>query len=257
MQSKLAKYICDSLSKPSLKIMPFFHNVDSLKIRDIIETGALKTKKCPVFNEPLVYLFYGRPAYKLTNENGNWSDEFHTPISFILSSNSSINIKRIYPFDTGAFTAGFYENHVPKEFSIDNFLLGTSHEVPRMLIEIFFENNENYFLGKPTFSEHPKFLEYEVKAFLNIIKAKGQSPFDDRAYTIEYQLASDMEIKGNILAVVAPSEAFDDPLVYDKVVGEWNAIPLNYSTYHCGDLRTYHGAMFEKIKNFLKKKDYL
>ncbi len=258
MPSPFARYIKTKIALCSMSDMPFFHNVLSLHFWDIIQSGVLKTKHCSIFKEPLVYLFYGRPAYKTGSENGEKRrrDKLKVPISFILKPDCTRSVKRIYPFDTGGFEE-HYREYIPKEYDYNRFFLGTAHETAKKLIELFFGSNGNYYSGSSCYKEEVKFHEMEVKAYLNVLEATGSTPFDDRAYTVEYQIPSDIDLSKNVIAVAAPSEAFNDKEITNVVVGKWGAVPLDYEISRFCDIRTVHGHMCERIRFFLKDKGYI
>ncbi|MBW8038458.1 MAG: hypothetical protein FVQ85_00480 [Planctomycetes bacterium] len=261
MPSPFAKYLNTKVKAPKLKLLPFFHSVEALRAGNIFADGSLKLRTCPVFKEPLVYLFYGRPAYKVGFDKGSrgQGDLFYCPVVFVLKPNNIplSPIKRIYPFDTGAFEDK-YRDLVPPEFSFERFFLGTSNVMTKKLIKFFFGSNEDYFRGKTCLQKNAvEWNQMEARSYLNILHMVGTSSFDDRAYTAEYQLGSDVDLAANILAVAMPEEALDAPDIYDLVINKWKATPLKYMTYHCGNISTFHGALFSTIHEFLKKRKYL
>lgn len=242
----------------SLRALPFFHSVESVYAVDIFNTEKLKTHHCDVFNEPLIYFFYGRPAYKVGSNQGSCGpDLFYCPTVFILKNSSSLSAKRIYPFDTGAFKS-HYKSHVPSQYGLDRFLLGTSKKLTKQIVSCFFGSNNDYLKGKSFLKvDDIPFHETEARAYLNILNTTGEIPFDDRAYTVELQIDSDFDLGKCVEAVVAPSEVFDSPEIYNTVVNKWKAVPLDYMTYHCGDIGTFHGQVFEIVRSYMKTKGYI
>lgn len=257
MTIPFSDFIHKQVKRPTVKAMPFFHNVDSVTGVRILKSGTLTTKLCDVFKEPLIYLFYGRPAYKIDFNNGNMrGDSLCCPISIILKPNSHIKIKRIYPFDSGGFQKR-YQSIIPKTIERDEFRLDHSTELVRKHIELFFKTNGNYFHGNSTFNQPITFTNTCIQTYVNIINTNGQTPFDDRVYTVEYQVDENIDLSKNILALAAPSKAFEDSEINEWVIKKWNAIPIAYSIYKYGNLLTYHGAMFEQIKSFLTSQNYI
>src|SRR5260221_12961876 len=84
------------LSKKSIpNLLPFFHSCDAVSFRSILLAKKILPTKCAVFkNEKLLYLFYGRPAYKsgILKRSGLRS---LLPSSFIIKCDDVKPIKRI------------------------------------------------------------------------------------------------------------------------------------------------------------------
>jgi hypothetical protein len=95
---------------PGWKLMPLTHISKGITADDIIHSGAISPIKCGVFNEPLAYFFYGRPAYRL-NGDDVIKMEAACPFCFVFDSGLIEKAKFIHAFDTGAFAKRLY-NHV-------------------------------------------------------------------------------------------------------------------------------------------------
>src|SRR5215472_7537403 len=62
----------------------------------------LEPRLCSVFNHPLIYTFYGRPAYmKAGDEYVN--DPAYLPIFLVINGDVLGDSAMIHPFDTGRF----------------------------------------------------------------------------------------------------------------------------------------------------------
>ena len=51
-------------STPTTRALPLAHNCDSYHFREIAKSQQLRPSFCGHFKEDLIYLFYGRPAYR-------------------------------------------------------------------------------------------------------------------------------------------------------------------------------------------------
>jgi hypothetical protein len=255
--SAFASYIEDKVPTTTLVAMPLFHNAKAVALWDILSKGALQPHYCEEFKEPLVYLFYGRAAYKVGADTGSRSDDFWSPVSIVMEPGCVPSIKRIYPFDTGGF-ATRYREHIPDYLSRDRFLLDGSPQIAQKLVDLFFGSNRNYLRGKKEFrGADVEFRHLEVRAYLSVLNSAGSMPFDDRAYTIEYQIDSEIDLSKCVIAVSAPSEAFDDPQIYSLVVDQWKALPLPYDTFRGGNAEIQHGQMFVQVRAFLEHRGYI
>src|SRR5215217_5621888 len=92
----------DKQSDPGWGLMPLTHITKGIGAEDIIRSGSVSPTHCDVFDEPLAYFFYGRPAYRVTGD-GAIRVEAACPYCFIFSSALIETATDIYAFDTGPF----------------------------------------------------------------------------------------------------------------------------------------------------------
>jgi hypothetical protein len=55
--------------KPALPILPAVHIARGVNINEIFATNKLRLTLCKNFNKELVYLFYGKSAYRLKSDS--------------------------------------------------------------------------------------------------------------------------------------------------------------------------------------------
>src|ERR1700730_8150266 len=84
------------------ELLPLTHTTDAYAFRNIISTRQLEVSDCIVFREPVLYLFYGRPAYRRSSAGKATSLDAFSLVSFVLRSELLPSPKRLFPFDTGA-----------------------------------------------------------------------------------------------------------------------------------------------------------
>src|SRR5258706_981135 len=86
--------------------LPLVHTTESYYLKKILKTGYIEARPCNVFTgEKLAYFFVGRAAYK--RELSQEAEYWELP-SCIVRSFTTHGVKRIFPFDSGAFKAKRY-----------------------------------------------------------------------------------------------------------------------------------------------------
>lgn len=234
--------------------MPLIHSTSMLNCRGVINDNCINTIDCDVFNEKLLYFFYGKPSYRVYSKSKSRNDIACYPVSFIMDPAFDIQIKRIFPFDSGAFHNGFYKSFVSELLPVESFELGTGMDVPQKIIDLFFGNNKSYYFGE--IKSGVKFgpLDFELNLYHQLISSTGESSVDDRRSSIELQVDRKIELnKNNIMAVVLPKSAMDDPDVLD-VLNKWEAEPITYNTYAGTAPIEYHIIIREYLGIFFKSK---
>lgn len=147
---------------------------------------------CDVHNEYLIYLFYGRPAYR-------WNYFPPYPVLFVFSRDHAIRPYKIYPFDSGAFHGKFYDGAYSND-DLSQYLLFSKNkgvgidDIPK-LIDAIWGDKKNYYSGTvPNETlmngQYADSLSDLDKEYLRFIYA-GPGPdgnygkADSRAFTIE------------------------------------------------------------------------
>jgi hypothetical protein len=251
---RFASY-CQSFS-PRRPTLPLVHSTDSFAFRSIITAGVLKVQRCEVFNEDLLYLFYGRPAYRVAQGKASRSDNVYMPVCLILKPELVQAPKRIYPFDTGAFDGGYFAPYLHEGMTRDDFLL-EEPDVPPRMIEAFFGSNKAYYFGEAKAGLDFDIDHMEVKAYYDLISATGEQVHDDRRFTIEVQSTDGVALSSNILAVVCPTAFLQKKEFEETIVSAWKAVPLTYDIYKGSRPIEYHYLMRDRIKTFLETRSYL
>ena len=162
-------------------------------------------RKCEVFDEYLVYLFYGRPAFRW-EEKGERKGIY--PICFQFASNA-IEPHRIFPFDSGAFYHNYY-NESTLNFSgkLEDYLLYgkdkglPSTQIPQ-LVHVVWQTNRSYYEGRllaPLSNVLSKSgLSSFDKEYLTFVNKKAwdqsERDGDSRAYTIEFQIKNHLSLE--------------------------------------------------------------
>ncbi len=256
MASSIRQYFDNRFSVLNLSanMLPFFHTCDAFFFRSILTEKKLIPTKCNVFeNENLLYLFYGRPAYKSSNLTSSRLNSL-LPVSFILRSDFTEKIKRITPFDTGAFQRGLYKDYIHPGMQVDNFFLTPNKEAIKKTISYFFDTNEAYFMGRATNNILYDPIDFEIESYYNLIKGVAQSAVDDRKATIEVQLECDFRLTfSSVEAVILPQNFLSSKVVEDTIRKELNADIITYESFGIPS-PLYYSQMLELTKQYLIKK---
>lgn len=242
--------------------LPLIHTTMSYNIRGIQQSNVLRATKCDVFrSDTLNYFFVGRPAYKYTSDVST-SSYWELPCCFIFEFAAVSDVKRIFPFDSGAFSNKLYPDYL-KMMNIDPFEVATVPNATGKIIGAFFGSAENYANLKAK-AEDNFLSEYgltvmdtEIKALHRLSTESSWSRFDDRRFSIEVQSTSDVELLvRKPLAVIAPSCYFDDDEFRKHVCNAWDAEAISYPLFTLNVVHTF-GQIYEKINEYFRRKGLL
>jgi hypothetical protein len=214
--------------------MPLMHTTDTSKFRSIVKDQIIHKSHDDNFDEDLLYLYYGRPAYRVNDEEKAANNPGNLPFCLIIRPDSVGDLKRIYPFDTGAFNKGAFNEYINDDLKNRNsFYLGNSLDIPPMVVNTFFGGNKEYYMGDFKRNLTVDFYDLEVQAYYDIIQDTGASVYDDRRYTIEIQTDHDLAINQglDIIAVVLPSKGADNPQYQKVIIDVWKALIIPYPLF--------------------------
>lgn len=236
-------------------ILPLCHTCDVYTFRSILKGGLLDVSQCEHFNERLLYFFYGKPAYRLSEDSVTSNLQF-CPVTIAIKLNKSQDIKRIAPFDTGAFFKKKYSQHMHPKMSCDDFLLPPTFDIPSRIVTQFFGSNVNYCEGMPNKKPIDP-LNLEAESYQNIIHDQAIRECDDRGHTIEVQTSKPFSLgKSNVLFVMLPKVLLDHDDICDILLNRWGVKPIGY-TSHSGRSSEYIGLIYKEFMTYLKKNGYL
>ena len=256
MTTKFSNF--STASAPVLPLLPFVHTTDWETMVSLIETApTLEPTLCPVFNEDLLYLFYGRPSFrKHAQEEPNSIKSFDL-VCLLMDSAALPAPKRVFPFDSGAFAGGIYKDHLHPRMKLEDFEIDPTLEAMARFVGTYFGENKSYYneVFRESIPYSPR--ETQVDSFLSIVRATGTTRYDDRRSAIEIQFERAIDLlSANVLAVIAPEDRFDDPLTLDFVVSKLNAEPLGYYCPHARPLEDAR-SIVQMAKDFYKRSGIL
>ncbi len=237
--------------------MPLFHNTWAFNFRTLSRANPAKLTPtdCPVFNERLLYFFYGRPAYRVLDEESDLLS--YAPVCFLLKPDAVTSVERVFPFDTGAFHTNRFSPYVHAKMNKADFELGTDASSARKAITAFFGSTRDYYVGRLSRTLTPTFSQMELAAYIDLVKRPSATAVDDRRYSIEIQTSASISLVGNTLAVVLPYEAMDDSEICTFVIDRLGARPIPYITALGIRPSAFHTAILQVVYEFLDKGGYL
>lgn len=237
--------------------LPYFHSCSGKAFRSILASGKIEKRQCNVFDEELVYFFYGKPAYRMPDLEGNTRDSSRFPVCFVLSDLEDSSIKRVFPFDTGAMAYGIYEDVCGPEVNPMKFEIGADRNAISLFLGYLYANEADYFHARPQKSmEDVGALLFELQQILSFIVNYVQSNWDSRAHTVEVQQDQEVDIlAAPIEAVILPESFLNDARVTDYLHNN-SIIPIDYSI-HKSNPRNATEVLFDNAKRYLQDKGLL
>ena len=246
---------------PNWGAMPLTHITRGVIADDILRSGQISPSPCRVFEQPLAYLFYGRPAYRI-GDNGVTKTESFCPFCFLFKPQIVEGAEAIHAFDTGAFAARMYSNVLPHEMSENDFRLN-SVAAANQLISATFGSQETYFdgdtrvIGKKPPAIRPH--DFHAKAYMDLVLAPGRNEPDDRVYSIEVVFTEPVPLNGALIGIVLPhtlcAEEDMAPWLEPLVKAGIPLIPYNFIPGRHPE--HYHTLMERAVKEFYQKQNFL
>lgn len=234
--------------------LPLTHLTDAETFLRITETSQVNPPDpCPVFNERLAYLFYGRPSYRLRDRNeGTTSLISILPVCLILKPISK-DIRRVYPFDSGGFH--LYSDYFHHSFTMDDYELDPILDSAEKIASHFYESNHHYMKGEPKGDIAISAASTKEQAYYNLIRAAAGSG-DERRSTVELQASAPLSVRDSLLAVIFPEELYSESKI-EAAIKSWNALPIPYS--HPRDIRVgeWWGVIWNLTVSYYRTEGYL
>lgn len=247
--NSIMKYISDNADYSVLPdILPVMHSCDGFDCEKIIVDKQLKPTLCPVFNEELLYFFYGKPSYPIgEKEKYNRTDNLCCPVCFIIDIDK-IDIYRVFPFDSGAFNSKMYLQFIHRHMQINEFELDNNCNAIRAYISVVFETNVKYLRG----ISGPKVDENTyVNSLLKMLSANGAFEIDERSNTIEVICKKAIDISKEVRGIVLPENLKRKQIICDFIDNN----NINYRTYEVRNMTAptrYNETVFQLVMQFIK-----
>lgn len=242
MTSSLERFLTKN-SIPTSEYLPLVHTTAAYHLARILKGGSIEPAPCDVFaGEDLSYFFYGRPSYKMTSDQR--AAKYWELPSVIILDYSSVDIKRTFPFDTGAFEGKRYP-HFMNMMPMEEFDASSTLDAAPKLVGTFFVDSSRYFRLKPRAKSdflsrfQVDVLEEEIRALYDLV-VEYDERIDDRRFSIEIQSSKSLELKdAKVLGVVFPEEYLESaPFV--ELAERLGAELLPYPSYPLKQEAYYH-----------------
>lgn len=225
--------------------LPLVHVTEMGIGKAVIVSGHLKARPCNVFGRDLLYFFLGRPAYRLRDEEQPSRYISRYPCVFVVDP-TYVKPDQVYPFDTGAAYAGYYENADP-HLGIQDYLLEGTHEGARRQLGFAFESTEDYFQGrlKPGLADDVPDFDQATHSFITIASQANRGinepgKYDDRASAIEIATTDYVDLKGAVELVIMPQQFLEgkDGSKNHELLDRMKELDLPVSVYEWQSTRT-------------------
>ncbi len=234
--------------------LPMVHTTEYFRLASIQASNRLQASACKIFKEPLLYFFYGRPAYRDASQIIPTRDVGFYPICFVFRPGTISNkAKRLYPFDTGASQSGLYEPAIKRTEALTGYPVLAVIESARKIVSCFFETEEQYLSNKPKPGLIFSSAESDARSYYELINGGGDPGCDDRYSAVEIQIAESLDISQDIMAVVLPVCFLEDADLANTILKVWHAEPLTYDADIGMRPIEFHGTIRNKIREFYRR----
>lgn len=235
--------------------LPLVHTTRCEVLPHIVANHELRSVTlCDVFNEHLIYFFYGRPAYRHTLGSEPSGNLDLCPVCFVFKTHTiGSSVKRVFACDSGGVHNGYFEHylHPPDR---DEMQLETTLDSARKLVPLVFGDNENYFLGNAKAACPPSFAPGSPAArFHALLTDTVPIAGDDRRSAIEVQMDSPVALDHHLLYVILPGELLDQAGTREAILQKWQAEPIGYDIYKYRQPHEYRTTICDIVKERFEK----
>lgn len=217
-----------------MPFLPAAHTMDGWRFR-IATTDFgidLDPDPCKVYGEQLTYLFYGRPAYRGHNKAESASLNSLYLVSFILDPTTLPPLRRMMPFDTGAFHSKLFAPAMHPKMGLPDFEVTPQIDSAAQIVARFFGANAAYWRGKPRTDLNGFGFNFEAESYAELISSNASSDYDDRRAAIEMQINQRIDFSTTgVIAVVLP-ECLADEAEVEAFLARSGADKVTYECYH-------------------------
>ncbi len=190
--------------------LPLVHTTRAKLFDKILDGETLNPTHCDQFEEDILYLFYGRPAYR-TPAAVSKRLEFNWPFSFVIDPSKVKSIRAVYPMDTGAFALDLYKGFFDPTTDRDDFALEGALVSAKKVTSFLYSSDRDYFTNDPKPSLTVPSRQFEAQAIkalaelpLSVQPEHANHPRDERSNSIEVQVDEVLSIKDTVLRLIAP-----------------------------------------------------
>jgi hypothetical protein len=238
--------------------LPMVHTTEYSRLPSIQSSDTLQARTCKVFGQPLLYFFYGRPAYRDASQIVPTRDIGFYPICFVFRPGTISTVaERLYPFDSGASQSGLYEPAIHRTVALTDYPVAAVIENARKIVSGFFDTDEQYLSNKPKSDLHFSATEGDAQAYYKLINGGGDPTCDDRCSAVEIQVARCVTVSQAIMAVVLPTSFLEDDDLAKTILNVWGAEPLTYSADVGMRPIEFHGTIRHLIREYYRRQGLL
>ena len=188
-------------------------------LRDILDARKIAPiESCPVLRKPLVYAFYGRPAYRNKADDTPSDLPYLFPALLLLDPDKVPQPKHVFGFDTGAFVAGLMDDYLDPYMPLFDFHLEPDVKSAARLAQAFFGTPRDFLANKPAGTFKAPAGEYEAFSYSKMVTSSGRgaNKLDDRICTPEL-VFEEIPIEDCVAAAILPDALAADPAIGGRI----------------------------------------
>ena len=232
---------------PFPKLLAWCHTTDAFALRAIVETGSFRLALCPVFSEELLYFFYGRPAYRFKDQAA-LNLTCKAPVVILLAPELLYQGKRMFPFDTGAFSEKRYAAYIHDSMQMSDFELECPSDAPQRHVTSFFGSNIDYLRVRARAPAVGCMGEFEAESMTALLTDRNISAADDRRTALELQSNEVIPFTHPIVrGLIIPDELLKAPFIRKLISSPSFKIDVcTYPLAHMKPAREYQVFLEER-----------
>jgi|JI9StandDraft_1071089.scaffolds.fasta_scaffold86368_2 hypothetical protein len=210
--------------------LPLVHTTRCEILPHIVASHELRSvTPCDVFQEHLIYFFYGRPAYRHALGSEPSGNLDLCPVCFVFKPHTiGSKAKRVFACDSGGVHKGYFEDHLfPPDR--DEMQLDTTLDSARKLVPLVFGDNSRYYTGEAKSALPAAFAPGTPAArFHALLTDTAAGAGDDRRSAIEVQMDSPVTLDHHLLYVILPMDKLNEPGIREVILQNWQTDPIGY-----------------------------
>ena len=198
----------------------------------ILKEGVIKAIPCKEFSdEPLTYFFYGTARYRSRPAKASLI-HLWLPMAFILKLDTTkLDIKRVFPFDSGAFKGGQYGETFHPAMPIEDFQLSAGSLAAQKCVQTFYGDNQSYLTELPISGLKYPAANFHINSYIELISNGTPDELDHRRSAIEFQIGTAVDLNQHeVIAVVIPDRLMDDEDFVNRIRSLCKVDPISYKT---------------------------
>ncbi|AUR01317.1 hypothetical protein [Phaeobacter inhibens] len=261
-RKKFQQFVEDKKTMPGM--LPLVHTTPCDTFLDVIDAGELTPSYCEHFKRDLLYLFFGRPAYRV-QESATHNLTFNWPFVFLIDPNKLTDIHRIYPFDTGAFFLGIYSRFFSKRAKEADFRLPGDLAYAEKVASIFYGGPKGYFNARSGICPNIGLTDFEAQGIHELSKLPPFASFgsneikrDERSTAIEIQIANSLDLRDVVVKILVPEPFITDEVFLSAVkkhdlqdrVGDFNIVGFHEGNSWIGQIYQATSDAFKELGYF-------
>jgi hypothetical protein len=230
----VAKDACPTIS---ISPPPLVHVTSVGWGRRIIGAGTIEKRGCRVFGRELVYAFLGRPAYRFKAGDEKAEQLNFFPFAIVLSPDALPVPYHVYPFDTGAYVSGYYDEAMDPSIYLEDYELEPTAEAALRHVEWGFGSIDGYIDAKLKSGRAATLPDWRsvAKNWISIagLASTGSNRPDRRASAVEFAYSHSIDLReGHGRLVVFPQQLLEDPRgVNSEFRDHLTALNIAFDTY--------------------------